>query len=82
MRMSVQVAHLSTFLLMTVFPQMPLVVFLAYFQALRYPIDSILGSFLFIFLVCVSLLNTERLQLFLLLFLLLERFSNSALVGC
>jgi hypothetical protein len=45
------VAHISTFLLMTIFPQLALVLYLAYFQQLKYPMDSILGSFMFIFAV-------------------------------
>jgi hypothetical protein len=36
---------------MTVFPQIPLVTFLAYFQPTFYPADRILGSFMFIFLI-------------------------------
>eukprot|EP01040_Poterioochromonas_malhamensis_P020407 gene20407-24345_t len=43
------VAHLSTFLLMTIFPQLALILYLAYFQTIKYPVDSILGSFQFIF---------------------------------
>lgn len=46
-----QVPLLSTFLLITVFPQLPLVTFLAYFQPSFYPADRIMGSLMFIFLV-------------------------------
>eukprot|EP01039_Chlorochromonas_danica_P010258 gene10258-11353_t len=45
------VPRLSTFLLMTFFPQLPLVTFLAYFQASFFPADRILGSLMFIFLI-------------------------------
>mmetsp|Transcript_5279 Transcript_5279/g.5778 ORF Transcript_5279/g.5778 Transcript_5279/m.5778 type:complete len:153 (+) Transcript_5279:74-532(+) len=44
------VPHLSTYLLMTVFPQLPMVIYLAYFQVLRLPIDAVVGSLMVIFL--------------------------------
>lgn len=45
------VPNMATFLLMTVFPQLPLVCFLAYFQPMFFPVDKIVGSLMFIFLV-------------------------------
>lgn len=36
---------------MTIFPQLALILYLAYFQTIKYPVDSILGSFQFIFAV-------------------------------
>jgi hypothetical protein len=38
---------------MTVFPQLPIVIYLAYFQILRLPIDPIMGSLMIIFLVSI-----------------------------
>lgn len=51
-----QVPELSTFLLISIFPQFPLVIYLGYFQSLKYPIDNILGTFMMLFLVS----NTTR----------------------
>ena len=39
------VPDLSSFLLITVFPQLPLILYLGYVQHVKYPIDSIMGSF-------------------------------------
>lgn len=47
------VSHLSTFLLMTVFPQMPVCIFLGYLQLSRIPIDPVINSLMFIFL-CIE----------------------------
>lgn len=46
---------------MTIFPQLALILYLAYFQTVKYPVDSILGSFQFIFAVrCVILCTQNR----------------------
>eukprot|EP01031_Cornospumella_fuschlensis_P024042 gene24042-29093_t len=45
------VPNMATFLLMTIFPQLPLVCFLAYFQPMFFPVDKIVGSLMFIFLI-------------------------------
>jgi hypothetical protein len=46
-----KVPDLATYLLMSVFPQLPLVIYLAYLQSIKFPVDSIVGSIMLIFLV-------------------------------
>ena len=41
----------STFLLMSVFPQLPIVCYLAYFQPVLFPVDYVVGSLMLIILV-------------------------------
>lgn len=46
-----RVPDLSSFLLISLFPQFPIVIFLGYVQSIKYPIDSILGTIMIVFLV-------------------------------
>jgi len=46
-----RVPELSTYILMTIFPQMPFIIYLAYVQPVLFPVDPILGSFMLVFLV-------------------------------
>jgi hypothetical protein len=62
-----KVPNLATYLLMTVFPQLPLVVYLGYLQGVTFPIDNILGSFMLICLVSLFVyffLCSDRLYLY------------------
>jgi len=45
-----RVPELATYLLISVFPQTPLILYLAYVQPVKFPIDYILGSFMLVFL--------------------------------
>ena len=45
-----RVPELSTYILMTIFPQIPFVLYLAYVQPVLFPVDPILGSFMLVFL--------------------------------
>jgi hypothetical protein len=45
------VPELATYLLITFFPQLPFVLYLAYAQPVRFPVDPVLGTFMLIFLV-------------------------------
>lgn len=47
------VPDLSTFLLMVVFPQIPLIVYMSFLQPLLFTADIVVGSLMLIFLVCV-----------------------------
>jgi transmembrane protein 17 len=49
-----KVPDLATYLLMTSFPQFPLVIYLAYLQRVKYPIDSILGSMMLLLTILQS----------------------------
>ncbi len=49
--MKERVPDIATFLLISIFPQLPFVVFLGFFQTVYYPIDVILGSLMIIFLI-------------------------------
>ncbi len=49
--MKEKVPDLATYLLITVFPQLPVIVYLGFFQTEYYPIDVILGSIMIIFLI-------------------------------
>ena len=42
---------MAAYLLISVFPQLPLVIYLAFVQPVLFPIDPIMGSLMFIFLV-------------------------------
>lgn len=46
-----KVPDLATYLLMSTFPQLPLVVYLAYLQSIKYPIDNIVGSIMLVLLI-------------------------------
>lgn len=46
-----KVPSLATYLLMTIFPQLPLIVYLGFLQGVTFPIDNILGSFMLMCLV-------------------------------
>ncbi len=46
-----KVPDIATYLLISIFPQFPLVIFLAYGQKVNFPIDPIIGSLMIIFLV-------------------------------
>jgi len=48
-----RVPELSTYILVTIFPQMPFIIYLAYVQPVLFPADPILGSFMLVFL-CVQ----------------------------
>lgn len=56
---NLKVPELATYLLISVFPQTPLILYLAYVQPVKFPIDYILGSFMLVFLVRVS--STKKL---------------------
>lgn len=45
-----RVPELSTYLLISLFPQLPFVLYLAYVQPVQFPSDPILGSFMLVFL--------------------------------
>ena len=49
--MKEKVPDISTHLLISVFPQLPLVIYLAYFQPVLFPVDPILGTFMIVFIV-------------------------------
>lgn len=46
-----QVGDMSTFLLLTLFPQIPFVLFFAYIQPVVFPLDPAIGTFMLLFLV-------------------------------
>lgn len=46
-----KVSHVVSYLLISVFPQLPLVVYLAYLQEITFPMDFIMGSIMLIFLI-------------------------------
>ena len=64
-----KVPNLATYLLMTVFPQLPLVVYLGFLQGVTFPIDNILGSFMLICLVSLFIYFFSMLSLSLLIYL-------------
>jgi len=45
-----RVPELSTYLLISLFPQLPFILYLAYVQPVQFPSDPILGSFMLVFL--------------------------------
>jgi hypothetical protein len=51
-----KVPDLLTYLLISVFPQLPLVLYLAFFQEISFPIDPIMGVIMLIVLVSVDVL--------------------------
>ncbi len=46
-----KVPELATYVLLTIFPQMPFMIYFAYVQPVLFPVDPILGSFMLIYLV-------------------------------
>ena len=48
---SLQVADLATFLLITIFPQTPFVLYFAYIQPVIFPVDPIVGTLMLLSLV-------------------------------
>mmetsp|Transcript_13563 Transcript_13563/g.22620 ORF Transcript_13563/g.22620 Transcript_13563/m.22620 type:complete len:85 (+) Transcript_13563:502-756(+) len=44
-------ADLATFLLITLFPQMPFALYFAYIQPVIFPVDPIVGTFMVLFLI-------------------------------
>jgi hypothetical protein len=46
-----QVPKLSGFLLMSIFPQIPLIIYVSYAQTISLPLDAIIGSLMIIVLV-------------------------------
>ena len=46
-----QVPELATCLLISLFPQLPFILYLAYVQPVMFPVDTVLGTFMVIFLV-------------------------------
>lgn len=49
--MTEKVPELATFILLTIFPQMPFMIYFAYVQPVLFPVDPILGTFMLIALV-------------------------------
>ena len=41
---------MATYLLMSIFPQLPLVIYMGYLETIQFPSDAILGSLMLIFL--------------------------------
>ena len=57
-----KVPDFATYLLMTIFPQFPIVVYLAYLQRVKFPIDRVLGSFMVIIYVFQVVYGTGTLR--------------------
>lgn len=55
--MNEKVPDTATYLLMSIFPQLPIVLYLAYFQPTVFPVDPILGTFMLAFLVAELILG-------------------------
>ena len=49
--MKEKVPDIATFLLITIFPQTPFILYFAYIQPVKFPVDPILGSFMLVFLI-------------------------------
>ena len=49
--MTEKVPELATYVLLTIFPQMPFMIYFAYVQPVLFPVDPILGTFMLIALV-------------------------------
>ena len=49
-----QVADLATFLLITIFPQTPFVLYFAYIQPVIFPVDPIVGTLMLLYLVSLT----------------------------
>ena len=49
--MTEKVPELATYILLTIFPQMPFMIYFAYVQPVLFPVDPILGTFMLIALV-------------------------------
>ena len=49
--MKEKVPDIATFLLITIFPQTPFILYFSYIQPVKFPVDPILGSFMLTFLV-------------------------------
>jgi transmembrane protein 17 len=56
--LSEKVPDISSFLLISIFPQFPIVIFLGFVQGVKYPVDNVLGSIMIIFLVRLFLFVT------------------------
>jgi hypothetical protein len=52
-----KVPEMATYLLMGIFPQLPLVIYLGYLQTISFPIDAILGTLMLLFLIAQFLLG-------------------------
>ena len=50
-----QVPQLATYLLISLFPQLPFIIYLGYVQPVRFPVDPVLASFMIAFLVSIFL---------------------------
>lgn len=46
-----KVPELATYVLLTIFPQMPFMIYFAYVQPVLFPVDPILGTFMLLYLV-------------------------------
>eukprot|EP01036_Dinobryon_divergens_P023605 gene23605-31968_t len=57
-----RVPDLAAYLLISVFPQLPLVIYLAFFQPVLFPIDPIMGSLMFIFLVVQVIFGLQTIR--------------------
>ena len=60
----IQVPNMATYLLMTLFPQSFLVIYLGFLQRVEFPIDPILGSFMVISLILQLILGAYSLRSF------------------
>ena len=59
-----KVPDLATYLLMSIFPQFPIVTYLAYLQRVKFPVDRIVGSFLLIFMIFQVAYGVTTMRLF------------------
>lgn len=57
--MTEKVPDTATYLLMSVFPQFPIVLYLAYLQPTIFPVDPVLGSFMITFLIAEFLFGVR-----------------------
>mmetsp|Transcript_21944 Transcript_21944/g.30149 ORF Transcript_21944/g.30149 Transcript_21944/m.30149 type:complete len:152 (-) Transcript_21944:272-727(-) len=57
-----RVPDLAAYLLISVFPQLPFVIYLAFVQPVLFPIDPIMGSLMFIFLVVQVFIGLQTIQ--------------------
>jgi transmembrane protein 17 len=57
-----KVPDLATYLLMTVFPQVPIVIYLGYLQSVTYPVDAIMGTLVLIFLIVQFYCGVKTMQ--------------------
>jgi hypothetical protein len=63
--MKEKVPDIATFLLITIFPQTPFILYFSYIQPVKFPVDPILGSFMLTFLVVevISAIQLVRVQI-------------------